>query len=142
MIINTIYNKTILDLDKSKLTIENVFAIGYLAACKDHINNNINNNHYNVYKSLLTLDNQPQIRQQLIRDFDINNYPKSEPIIYKKKKYSYTISDINDIHKIRKYRENTKLKYSKKTIENYKNTIYCVDKMNYILNNLKIGYKN
>ena len=119
MNIQNIYNKTISDLNKSKLSIENVFTIGYLAACKDNSLLEINKKQrYDTYTSELKLNNQLQLKKLLIRDFNIENYPISQPIIVNRKKYSYTISDIDDIRKIRKYRENKdsrKPKDSRKT---------------------------
>ena len=145
MNIESIYKKTIIDLKKSKLTIENVFTIGYLAACKDHNINEINQkNRYTYYTKSLKLDNQSQLRLDLIRDFDIKKLPKSKPLIVKRKKYSNTISDIDDI---RRLQNNNKFisrgsKYSKVTIQNYKKTIYCINKMNNQLKYLKFDIKN
>ena len=143
--LKNIYNKTILDLSKSKLTIENVFTIGYLAACKDHNIKEINQkNRYNLYTKSLKLDNQLQLKRDLIRDFDIKNFPKGKPIIVKRRQYSNTISNIHDI---RKLQNNSKLisrssKYSKATIHNYEKTIYCINKMNHKLKYLKFNIKN
>ncbi len=145
MDIKSIYEKTITDLSKSKLTIENVFTIGYLAACKDHNNNKINQkNRYTLYTKSLKLNNQSELSRDLIRDFDIKHFPKEEPIIVKRKKYSNTISDIDDI---RQLQNNNKLisrssKYSQYTIQNYKKTIDCINKMNNKLKHLQFNIKN
>ena len=145
MNIESIYEKTITDLSISKLTIENVFTIGYLAACKDNNINKINQkNRYTLYTKSLKLDNQSQLRLNLIRDFDIKNLPKSNPIIVQRKQYSNTISDIEDVRKLQK---NSKLisrgsKYSKATIQNYKKTIYCINKMNNKLKHIRLDIKN